>query len=337
MKRRLIRLMLVALVASTTTALFAERATAECATCPAPAVGYHTVAYQPAQPVVAYRPYTGWYLGKLLDHWRARGLTRRIDRAVSPTTYAASYPPYTTAYAPYTAGCASYSVGYARRLPAYAPYLTSYAPLTSPGNTCAQTVTRPVVLSPVIVGNCLTCSCDPCGCASSCAGVSQAVYGAPPCTSCAAGATTYSSPSTPSSIPNTPSLPSTGPPTGQPELNDQHSLLENETFRTNRPTTINGNHGDGTGSAGSKSDHPGSVDDSDSSTFFDLKAPNLFDPSDQTAAQPSDAHGPTVHVWSAVYRKPVTDSSQGATKLVSENRSQAEIDAEGWSEVRSEP
>ncbi|MCG8449365.1 MAG: hypothetical protein MI725_07290 [Pirellulales bacterium] len=303
--------MFVVLVVVATTALFTETASAQCTTCPAPTVAYQPVTYQVAQPVVTRQTRARWYPGKLLDRWRSRGLTAQ-------QTYAVGYAPYAAAYAPYTVGYAPYGVGYAPQTVAYRPYVTSYAPLTPACNTCVQRVARPVVLQRVAAAGCAICGCDPCNCnpcgCASCptTGVSQAIYTeSAGCPTCATGAATY-----------TPSQPNVGPQTPPPVLNDVEPAPQDSTYRTQRATEGGGN--------GSKVDHyPGPAEGADTSTYFDLKAPKLFDPSDRTARRSTSSRGPTVDVWNAVYRKPVT----GNVSQVSQSRTQAEIDAEGWTAV----
>ena len=168
----------------------AVETSAQC--CGTPTVAYSPVVAAPAPaPVVATTTVSeGWYPGKYIANF-SRNLfgVNRVN-----TTYTAGYAPYTAGYAPYTAGYApSYTVGYAPRYTAgYAPsYQVAYRP-TYPASygPVVQTVSRPVVLSPVVAAPaCNTCStgCDSCG---ACGGVSQATYLASPsssCSSCAGG------------------------------------------------------------------------------------------------------------------------------------------------------
>jgi len=307
MKLRSIQMMLVAFVVTALGALLADCTRAQCATCPAPTIAYHTVAYQPAQPAVAYRPYYGWYPGKLIDRWRSRGLT-----VAAPATYAA-------AYAPYSAGYASYVTGYAPQRAAYAPYLTAYAPLTPACNTCTQTVARPIVLRAVVTSGCATCGCEPCGCSTCSSGVGQAVYTEPACSSCAGGTSfatssgeTYAGERT--DLPYLPPDPAAGGSSHRAKRIPESGADQDQT---------------GAGELGQEKPDPAPEDDSGARSKFYFGVPPLEEPSDRTAARRADSRGPTVDVWKAVYRKPVHSSM----KRVSQTRSQAGIDAEGWSAV----
>lgn len=160
--------------------------------CPAPTVAYSPVVAAPAPaPVVATTTVSeGWYPGKALANF-SRNLFgwNRVN-----TTYTAGYAPYTAGYAPYTVGYAPtsrYTVGYAPTYQvAYRPtYPASYGPVAY-----TQTVSRPVVLSPVVAAPaCNACStgCDACS-----SGVAQATYLAAPsssCSTCAASGSVGSS------------------------------------------------------------------------------------------------------------------------------------------------
>ncbi len=296
----------------------------QCSTCPTPQVAYQPVTYQAAQPVVAYRPYNGWYPGKLIDRWRSRGLSTAV-------------PTYTTSYTPYT-------VGYATQQVAYRPCITSYAPLAPACHQCA----RPVVMRPILSSPCSTCGCDscstcdcsPCSCTgcSSCSScstcstpVNQATYTEPVCSSCTAGGSTAGQTSA-------------GPPTPQPRL-DKAPI-----YHSNRPQNENGGDPEGSiitegnvipegsvipegnGNLDSQQNDPGPVESSGTSTYFELQAPKLLDPSDRTALR-SSSRKPTVDVWTAVYRKSTNSSASNTSHQVRPAQSQAEIDAEGWTAV----
>ena len=294
MKLRSIQLMLVGLAAVAMTAPLVTNASAQCTTCAVPTVAYRPVA---AQPVVAYRPYTGWYPGKWLDGWRSRRLTTAV-------------PVYTASYAPQQV--------------AYRPYITSFAPLAPACRECVQTVARPVVLQPIL-NSCSTCGCDSCSC-SSCsacsAPVSQASYTEPACSSCAAsGGPSYVTP------PSSSGQAIVGPPTPQPQLETSPPTT---TFRRSEggqaPAGTDGN------SKPEPQSDPGPADDSDASTFFDLRAPMLLDPSDRTARR-SSSRKPTVDVWTAVYRRSTNAAATNTASQASHTRSQAAVDAEGWTAV----
>lgn len=166
-------------------------ASAQC--CGTPTVAYSPVLAAPAPTVATTTVSEGWYPGKALANF-SRSLFgwNRVN-----TTYTTGYAPYTAGYAPYTAGYAPYTVGYAatpRYSVGYAPtYQVAYRP-TYPASygpvAYTQTVSRPVVLSPVVSAPaCDTCSVG-CGGCNACGGVEQATYLAAPsssCSSCAAG------------------------------------------------------------------------------------------------------------------------------------------------------
>lgn len=309
--------------------LVTDFADAQCSTCAAPTVAYQPVTYQAAQPVVAYRD--RWYLGRALDRWRSRGLSRTVPTysTVGYTPYTASYVPYTASYAPatYTAAYRPYTVGYASY---YRPYVTSYAPLTPACTTCAQTVARPVVLQP----SCGSCGCDPCSCASPCtscaspcstcasscdscsvSSVSQATYTQPSCSSCAASSTYTTPPS--STYSGTPSSagPNVGQQTPQPQLEPTPG---NSIYQSNRPEGA---------PTPEPAQYPGPED---TSTYHEMRAPKLLDPSDRTAFR-TGSHGPTVDVWNAVYSKP--EVRENTSQVSYQTRSQEEIDAQGWNAV----
>lgn len=300
----------------------AADASAQCATCPTA-----TVAYQPvvAQPTVTYTPYTGWYPGKWLDQWRMRRAgavaAPAYTAAYAPTYTAAYAPAYTAAYAPaYTTSYAptSYNVG-------YRPYVTSYAPL-APANcsTCVQTVARPVVMQPVVatVSACDSCGCNPCGCdtcgggCSACSsGVSQAVYTDSGCASCAAGSS-YGN-----VVPESSYGGSVGPQTPQPTLEPVPDA-GNSRYGTQKPEDSNNVD------PLEKFD-PGPGTEADPSTFYN--APRLLDPRDRTARSSQKL---TTNVWTAVYRGPSDDNRPTVNQASTRGpRTQAEIDAEGWTAV----
>ncbi|TWT98017.1 hypothetical protein Pla108_21720 [Botrimarina colliarenosi] len=176
---------------------FAGDAFAQC--CGTPTVAYSPVVAAPA-PVVAQTTTVsnGWYPGKYLGDF-----TRNLfGGGATTTTYTAGYAPYTAGYAPYTAGYAPYAVGYnaSPYTASYAPtYQTAYRP-TYPATWGAvgytQTVSRPVVLSPVVAAPACD-SCGGCGACSACSGgVEMASYGAPAssCSSCNSGSSSYVTP-----------------------------------------------------------------------------------------------------------------------------------------------
>jgi len=328
MKSLTLRYVLAGLVLVAMILVQTDSASAQCATCPVPTVAYSPVV---AQPTVAYRPYTGWYPGKWLDQWRMR----RAGVASPVPAYTAAYAPtYTAAYAPtYRAAYApSYTASYTT---AYRPYVTSFAPLSAPVaapcNTCVQTayypnfqtVARPVLMRPVIA------AAPACGCGACSSGVSQAAYTEPACSSCAGGTVTDVVPRGNSG------LPSVGPPTGQPSFAPPVAAPEDTQYRGKLPAD-GGDARESKVPAGSDVDplenhDPGpAATESDPSTYYN--APRLLDPRDRTVTR-TNSRKPTVEVWNAVYRGPATTRKVSPTSARTRVRTQAEIDADGWSAV----
>lgn len=330
MSSQVFRSMLAGLALVAMTLAVVSDASAQCATCPQQQV----VAYSPvvAQPTVAYRPYTGWYPGKWIDQWRLRRAARTAPAAVAPTyaaayapTYSASYAPaYTTSYTP-----VSYTASYAPTYTtAYRPYVTSYAPLSQPVmstcNSCVQTVARPVLMRPVVAEPCCDacsytpdCGCNACstGCDACSSGVSQAIYSDSGCSSCDAGSSANVVPPAASGGANV--GPQTPIPSYAPAPAPSPSQYESQ-------RQING--------APDPADDviPGPVTDDGNSTYYN--APRLLDPRDRTARSFEQRRKPTVDVWTAVYRGP-TESKNVSRTSTRRARTQAEIDAEGWTAV----
>lgn len=325
-------------------------ASAQCDTCAQP-----TVAYQPvvAQPTVAYRPYNGWYPGKLLDQWRLRragvGTTATAYSATYAPSYTAAYAPaYTASYAPtYTASYApvSYTASYAPTYTAaYRPYVTSYAPLSSAVatgcSTCTQTVARPVLMRPVVAPACDVCSysspCDYGGCSTCSSGVSQAVYSdnSSGCSSCAAGGTV-----TTVAPQSNPTQPSVGPATTQPSFAPAPEPAPPQSrYQGNRPIQGGENPAspDVTPDPLDEFDPGPENPEADSSTYF-YNAPQLLDPRNNTAVRTYKSRQPTVDVHTAIYQRSASRPVQPRVSQTSGTRArtQAEIDAEGWSSVPS--
>ncbi len=343
MKISLTRAVLAGFVFALTSLLMLSSANAQCAT--------PTVAYQPVavQPVVTSQ-YQGWYPGKLFDSMRLRwyGATTTAAPAYAPH-YTASYAPhYTASYAPHhTASYVPHTAGYAPapHVVAHAPtsYVTAYAPLASTTvahpylqttyrpihaphhgySSCATTVARPVVLSPVVTAGYPANPCNTCS-----TGVSHANFvqpaAAPGCTGCA------TSPSVPSyAAPGfAPSSPSSGvnvgPPTHQPRLSPSEPAPTRTNYQPLSPT-----------SPPEKSRVVDPLDQVDplpqkeagaDDTSTSLEAPRLFAPRDRTAS-----NGPTVNVWNAVYRNTAAHAVRQTS--LKQSKTQAEIDAEGWHAV----
>jgi len=267
---------------------------AQCATYPAPTV----VAYQPTvayQPVVAQPVVVQPRTGWYPGKlWDQLRLRRWTTDTVAPT--------YTAAYAPYNA--AAYSATPYRA--AYRPYLTAYAPLAR-----RQFVARPVVLQPTYAYSAASNCCNTCS-----TGVSQATYNAPAasCSSCATGSFSNGA--------------ITGPPTPTPkwpldELTptkaDYPSGVDTTVKKQIDPTPAKGEEG---------ADDSGAI----------LEAPSWKLPAfgEDRAASRSRTNRPSVNVWNAVYRGRTTAHSVSRSRPTSRTqaeRTQAEIDAEGWQAV----
>lgn len=348
-------------------AMIGVNASAQCSTCATPTVAYAPVVAQPqvVQPTVAYRPYTGWYPGKLLDQWRLRragvGTTASVYSAAYAPSYTAGYAPaYTASYAPatYTASYApaSYTAAYAPTYTAaYRPYLTSYAPLSSAVatgcSTCTQTVARPVLMRPVVAPACDTCSftpscdCGSCGGCDACSsGVSQAIYSQAPstgCSSCAGTGTTINVLPQSNSGP-----PSVGPPTGQPDYRQVPEAAPPQTqYGAEKQIPGNG----ASGAPATEVDplnefDPGPASpaepEADSSTWY-YNAPQLLDPRNNTATRTYKSRQPTVDVRTAIYHNQGKHQNVSRTQArrtsapAPRAKTQAEIDAEGWSSAPS--
>ncbi len=330
-------------------AMLIGNASAQCNTCAQPTVAYQPVVAQPqpvvAQPTVAYRPYTGWYPGKLLDRWRLRRAGVGTTSAVYTTAYA---PTYTAAYAPsysYTASYApaTYTASYAPTYTAaYRPYVTSFAPLSSAAATgcptCTQTVARPVLMRPVVASACDTCSysspcdCGGCGSCDTCsAGVSQAIYSdvSSGCSSCAAGGTTIDV------MPSSSGLQNIGPATTQPELApipEGQSQYRGRPIQNGQPADSPVDDVDPLNRVDPiNGDDPSPTDtETDSSTWY-RNAPQLLGPRNNTALRSYKSRKPTVEVRTAVYRN--QGHHQGVSQPKRRALTQAEIDAQGWSSV----
>ncbi|MEO0530253.1 MAG: hypothetical protein AAF266_06695 [Planctomycetota bacterium] len=208
-------------------ACYAQAADAQCCGTPAPTVAYSPVVAAPAAPVVqATTVSNGWYPGKYLTDF-----TRSLFGLNQTTTYTAGYAPV-----PYTAGYApTYSVGYAPT-----PYTAGFAPTvqtayrpTYPASfgPVVQSVSRPVVLSPVVSAPACN-ACNSCGACDACGGVEQAYYAAAPsagCSSCNAGASF--------SAPIQSAAPSPSPAFGEPRpaLGPLDNPASERSIQTQRP------------------------------------------------------------------------------------------------------
>lgn len=271
--------------------------------CGTPTVAYSpVVAAAPAPVVATSTTYDGWYPGKAIANF-SRNL---FGWGSTTTTYTSGYAPYTAGYAPYTAGyvpytasyAPTYSVGYAPT-PYYAGYATAaYRPTYPATWGTVQTVSRPVVLSPVVQAP----ACNAC---DACSGVTQAAYisAAPStCSSCSAGSSDYVVPSSgyeSSTIvePRPELAPSDNPPATRlqrPEIDDTDSILEEEDAKIpSDPTSAN--------------------------DYFN--APPLFTPPANRVTQ--NTHPAPVHT--AVYRQPVESRSVSQTTGKTHH-----LSADGW-------
>lgn len=301
---------------------------AQCNTCATPVVAFSPVV-APATTVTTFEPVSGWYPGKLIDTWRMRrwGFTAptTVTTAFAPT-WSTAVPvtaamPITTAM-PVTANFVPQTVNFAPMTTTTfaTPHVTAFAPLGQRQVFMQPTVVAsPVVTTSFVSSGCSSCSaCEVAAPCSSCAAstvVEQATFAAPaaaPCSSCAQGSSiTYASPA-PAAAPAAGQTP-------QPQLTPQEAAP----LRSNYPDVT---------PPVSTPDPGPATQPSDSSTYFE--PPALFIPGDRTAsaetAKPIN-RAPSVNVWNAVYRQPVevdNVSTDGASL-----RSQAEIDAVGWSSV----
>lgn len=302
-------------------------ASAQCSTCPTPVVAFQPV----VQPTtVTYTPVTGWYPGKMLDNWRMRrwGFSAPVAvTSVAPTTV--GFAPTTVGFAPTTVGFAPTTVGFAPTS-TFVPQTVGFAPVTTVGfapmATSVNHVTafaplgqrqvlmRPVVVeSPVISSSSLTsASITPCSTCSSCE----------PCSHCASGSSiTYAGPSTTSPMPSSQmSAPSLTPQEAAPLRSEYAPASREQDVTPPAKSDVNPPNDPGPAGSGSRS-----------STYFE--APKLFNPQDRTAQDEATKpinRAPSVDVWTAVYSKPVTTDNISTTTT---QRSQAEIDADGWHSV----
>lgn len=267
--------------------------------CGTPTVAYSPVVAAAPAPVVAQTTYNdGWYPGKALGN-----LSRNLfGGGTTTTTYTAGYVPYTAAYAP------SYSVGYAPT-PYYAGYATTAYRPTYPATWGAvaytpavQTVSRPVVLSPVV-------QAPACSACDACSGVAQASYLLAPsstCSSCNSASDyviesgAYESTLEPAPYEPAPALaPTDNPPptrSQRPEFDDTDSILDED---------------------------PKTPTDAASSNEY-WKAPPLFAPPANRVTQIT--HPAPVHT--AVYRQPV--ENHPATFEPTPAGKTHHLSADGW-------
>lgn len=296
--------------------LFTTTSHGQCDTSVSETVAYQPVAYTAYQPVAATGTQSRWYPGRLFDRLRLQRWGFADSASVAPV--------YTTAYSPnyYTA---SYRA-------AYRPYVTAYVPLvrTTVARPVFQTSFSPVIGSPystyatttlyrpatVTLRPIATSCCADGGYAS---GVGQAVYAQP--------ASGDSSCASTSSGPIYSGSSSAGPATPQPQLAPSQPTPAESTFRANRPATPTESSkvetGNGSGNDRVYPSPKPEAEASDSSTS--LEPPQLYNPDDRTTNRPS------VEVWTAVYHKPVI--STAISNRLPKQRTQAEIDADGWQPI----
>ncbi|MEQ8846829.1 hypothetical protein [Botrimarina sp.] len=184
----MLRALTLVLLAATTATAFGQGAC--CAPAPQPMVAFSPVVAAPAPAVVQTTTVSsGWYPGKYLSDFTRNlfGVNDTTTTVVTPATFAPAT--VSAGYAPtYTAGFTP-SVAYRPTYPA------SFGPVT-------QTVSRPVVLSPVASSPVMAASgCDAC---STC-GVEQAYYSSNAgysndpggCSACSAGSSYVAPAATP--------------------------------------------------------------------------------------------------------------------------------------------
>jgi hypothetical protein len=314
----------------------ATEASAQCSTCPQQVVAFSPVV-APATTVTTFQPAdTGWYPGRLFDTWRMRrwGYTNPTAVTTVAPTWSTAMPvtaamPVTTMM-PVTSSFVPQTVGYAPMASTTfaTPYVTSFAPLGQ-----RQVLMRPVIVqsqmmaaTPVISSGCSACSaCEVAAPCSSCAAaapvVEQATFATPaapaPCSNCAQGSQViYSDTSTSVGGVQTP----------QPELAPGEGVSSSNSNYPNVEPPKNPQYSD-PGPTGSGSSPTNKTNES---TY--LEPPALYNPGDRTAQSSSAKpvnRAPSVNVWNAVYREPINVENTST----STGKSQAEIDAEGWSSV----
>jgi hypothetical protein len=306
----------------------ATEVSAQCSTCPQQVVAFSPVV-APATTVTTFQPAdTGWYPGRLLDTWRMRRWGFNAPTAVTTTvapTWSTAMP--VTTMMPITTTAIPQTVGFAPMATTTfaTPHITSFAPLGQ-----RQVLMRPVIVqsqmvaaTPVISSGCSACSaCEVAAPCSSCAAaapvVEQATFAAPaaqaPCSNCAQGSQViYSDTSASVGGVQTPQ-PELAPGEGVGSSNSNYPNVEppkNPQYTDPGPTT------------------PGSTTTDKASESTYLEPPALYIPQDRTAQQTAKPvnRAPSVNVWNAVYREPIN------VEQTSTGKSQAEIDAAGWSSV----
>jgi hypothetical protein len=309
----------------------ATEASAQCSTCPQPVVAFSPVV-APATTVTTFQPVdTGWYPGRMFDTWRMRrwGYTNPTAVTTVAPTWSTAMPvtaamPVTTMM-PITTTAIPQTVGFAPMATTTfaTPHITSFAPLGQ-----RQVLMRPVIVqspvvtaTPVISSGCSACSaCEVAAPCSSCAAaapvVEQATFATPaapaPCSNCAQGSQVIYS-DTSASV--------GGSQIPQPELAPGEGVGSSSSNYPNVEPPKNPQYTD---------PGPKSTDKASESTY--LEPPALYIPGDRTAqhdaAKPVN-RAPSVNVWNAVYREPINVENTST----STGKSQAEIDAEGWSSV----
>lgn len=269
------------------------QASAQCSPCqtayapaPAPTVAYSPVVYQQTQ-------YNGWYPGKYLADF-TRSLFRR---PVTTTTYTAGYAPTVVE----SRAASPYTVGYAPATSfrtAYRPtYPITYGPVV-------QTVSRPVVLSPVVP------ACNSCGVCNDCC-VTQSAYSAPlstGCSSCQSSAT-YVQPSAGSSAyvePRPALAPTENPAADRSLLETQKPEIEEDVYEPFETETT-------------------PTDDAAATGDNYWRAPPLFAPKNRVTGQAHPAP-----VKTAVYRRQAGAVKTSFDASVPQPSSVTHLDASGW-------
>jgi hypothetical protein len=289
------------------------------------------------------------------------------------TSYTAGYTPYTAAYAPVTTvAYQPYVTAYAplaQTVVARPVVQTAYSLVVSSG--CQSCVTPTATLKPMVASGCSTCDlASPIGgCSTYSAGASPAIYmdSSSSCSGCASTSTgpiysggtidagssmvgpatpqpqlapqpttpvdsTYKAkrPQTPATTPTQPTAPAQTQPTAPTPGSGPNAAAGSTTPTSPVPST------DGKAPYPAPAPQPESAEAADSNTY--LAPPRLLDPADRSARRPS-THRSQVNadVHTAIYQKPVsstTASSQFIWQTANPQRSQAEIDADGWQSVR---
>ncbi|MGI9429202.1 MAG: hypothetical protein ACR2NM_11135, partial [Bythopirellula sp.] len=131
------------------------------------------------------------------------------------------------------------------------------------------------------------------------------------------------------------SSPSVGPQTPQPSYTPAPAPAPSQ-YESQRPAPGSGTPNPVDAVHPHDNFDPGPAKDGDSNTYFN--APRLLDPRDHTARSYQQRSKPTVDVWTAVYRSAANSPKASPTSqrpsTSRRSRTQAEIDADGWTAVQ---